>query len=237
VTLEAVVFDFDGVLANSEPLHLRVYQLLLSEENIPLASREYYERYLGFDDLGVFEALSRDKGLDIAGGRMDALIERKTELFQRLAQSGEVLFPGAAACLRETAAAVPIAIASGALRHEIEMILEGAGLLALVPVVVASGDTPQSKPAPDPYVHALERLSRRAGRRIAPSRAVAIEDSRTGLQSARDAGLRTLGVTTSFPADRLPEAERTVRDISAVSLALLEELATSAPPQRVEAPR
>ena len=237
MTLEAVIFDFDGVLAHSEPLHLRVYQILLSEEKLSLDSREYYERYLGLDDVGVFEALARDKGLDVAGRRMDALIERKTELFQHLARSGDVLFPGAASCLRDTAAAVPIAIASGALRHEIEMILDGTGLLALVPVIVAAGDTPRSKPAPDPYERALERLSRRARRSITPARTVAIEDSRPGLCSARDAGLRTLGVTTSYPAEQLPEAERTVRDISVVSLDVLEALAGSVPSRRVGASR
>jgi beta-phosphoglucomutase len=237
VTLEAVIFDFDGVLANSEPLHLRVYQSLLAEENVSLSSREYYDRYLGLDDVGVFEALARDKGLDAAGPRMAALIDRKTKLFQQLAASVDVLFPGAAACLRDAAAAVPVAIASGALRHEIEMILGAAGLLATVPVIVASGDTPRSKPAPDPYALAVERLSRRAGATITPSRAVAIEDSRAGLRSARDAGLRTLGATTSYPADQLPEAERTIRDISVVTLALLDELTRSAPPSRVEALR
>ena len=237
MTLEAVIFDFDGVLANSEPLHLRVYQTLLAEENVSLSSREYYERYLGLDDVGVFEALARDKGLDVAGPRMAALIDRKTTLFQQLAASGDVLFPGAAACLREAVAAVPVAIASGALRHEIEMILDARGLGPLVPVIVASGDTPRSKPAPDPYVLAVERLSRRAGTTITPSRVVAIEDSRAGLRSARGAGLRTLGVTTSYPADQLPEAERTLRDISVVTLALLDELARSAAPNRVEATR
>lgn len=237
MTLEAVIFDFDGVLANSEPLHLRVYQSLLADEHVSLSSREYYDRYLGLDDVGVFEALARDKGLDVAGARMAALIDRKTTRFQQLAASGDVLFPGAAACLREAAAAVPVAIASGALRHEIEMILDAAGLRALVPVIVASGDTPRSKPAPDPYALAVERLSRRAGTTLTPSRVVAIEDSRAGLRSARDAGLRTLGVTTSYPADQLPEAERTIRDISVVTLALLDELTRSAAPSRVEAPR
>lgn len=236
MTLEAVIFDFDGVLANSEPLHLRVYQRLLAEQNVSLSSREYYDRYLGLDDIGLLEALASDKGLDISGERMNAFIERKTELFQRLALSGEVLFPGAASCLRDTAASVPIAIASGALRHEIEVILDAAGLLPLVPVIVASGDTPRSKPAPDPYALALERLSHRVGTAITPSRVVAIEDSRAGLRSAREAGLRTLGVTTSYPADQLLEAERTIRDISVVTLALLDELTRSAP-SRVEAPR
>jgi beta-phosphoglucomutase len=237
VTLEAVIFDFDGVLANSEPLHLRVYQVLLSEDGLSLASREYYDRYLGFDDVGVFEAMARDKGLDVSGDRMSALIARKTEIFQGLVRTGDVLFPGTAACLRSIAGVVPVAVASGALKHEIEMVLDGAGLLELVPVIVAAGDTARSKPAPDPYARALERLTRRAGRRLDPSRVVAIEDSRLGLQSARAAGLRTLGLTTSYPATELPEAERIAPDIAHVTLALLDEIARAPSGRDIEAPR
>lgn len=237
MTLEAAIFDFDGVLANSEPIHLRVYQILLSEEGLSLASREYYDRYLGFDDVGVFEALSRDKGLDVAGSRMDTLISRKTEIFQGLVRSGDVLFPGAAACLRTVANAVPVAIASGALRHEIEIVLDGGGLLGLVPVIVASGDTPRSKPAPDPYARALQRLSRRAGRALDPTKVVAIEDSRLGLQSARSAGLRTVGLTTSYTVDQLPEAERLAPDLAHVTLALLDEVVSAPAPRGIEAPR
>lgn len=237
MTLEAVIFDFDGVLANSEPIHLRVYQILLSEEGLSLASREYYDHYLGFDDIGVFESLARDKGLDLAGGRLEALVARKTEIFQGLVRTGDVLFPGAGTCLRSVAGAVPVAIASGALKHEIEMILDGAGLLELVPVIVASGDTPRSKPAPDPYARALERLTRRAGRRLEPSRVVAIEDSRLGLQSARAAGLRTLGLTTSYPADQLVEAERLAPDIGHVTLALLDAVASAPSGRDIEASR
>ena len=237
MTLEAVIFDFDGVLANSEPIHLRVYQILLSEEGLSLASREYYERYLGFDDVTAFEALAKDKGLDVSGERMEALIARKTEVFQGLVRTGDVLFPGAATCLRAVAGAVPVAIASGALKHEIEMILDGAGLLELVPVIVAAGDTPRGKPAPDPYARALERLTRRAGRRLDPARVVAIEDSRLGLQSARAAGLRTLGLTTSYPAEQLLEAERVAPDIGHVTLALLDALASAPVGRDLEAPR
>ncbi|MBK5296196.1 MAG: HAD family phosphatase [Vicinamibacteria bacterium] len=227
MTLEGVVFDFDGVIANSEPLHLRVYQILLAQEGLPLSASVYYERYLGFDDIGVFEALARDRGLDIAGDRLTALVARKTEIFLRLVREGDVLFDGAAGCLTTVSAAVPIAIASGALRHEIEQILDGAGLRALVPVIVAAGETPKGKPAPDPYATAVEQMSRSVNRRIDPSRVVAIEDSRTGLRSARAAGLRTLGLATSFPAESLIEAERVLTDISHVTLALLDALAAS----------
>ena len=227
MTLEGVVFDFDGVLANSEPLHLRVYQILLSREDIAFPASEYYQRYLGLDDVGIFTMLAREKGLDIGGDRLSTLIERKTEIFLRLAREGDVLFPGAADCLRAVAAAVPVGIASGALSHEIGQILEAAGLRALVPVIVAAGETPRAKPAPDPFVRAVELMSARAGRTLEPSRVVALEDSPPGLRAARAAGLRTLGLATSYPADVLREAEHVVADISHVTLALLESLVSA----------
>ncbi|HEX7086133.1 MAG TPA: HAD family phosphatase [Vicinamibacterales bacterium] len=230
MTLEAVVFDFDGVLANSEPLHLQVYQVLLADEGIPFTADEYYAHYLGYDDIGVFQALQRNKGLRV-DGRMQTLIDRKSEIFQSLVRRGNVLFPGAEACLRQVAAAVPVAIASGALRDEIELILRGGGLDGLVPIIVASGDTPQSKPAPDPYERAVALLAERTGAALSPQRIVAIEDSRWGLESARGAGLRTIGVTTSYPAEELPGADLLLPDISHVTLDLLDRLVAGAAPQ------
>ena len=113
MTADAVDFDFDGVLADSEPLHLRVYQELLAAENITLPPAEYYSRYLGYDDVGVFEAFARDKGLRIENGRIDELIAHKAELFQRRAAVQHVLFPGAAASVQAISAYCPVAIASG----------------------------------------------------------------------------------------------------------------------------
>ncbi len=225
MTLEGVVFDFDGVIANSEPLHLRVYQVLLAQQGLPFSASEYYERYLGLDDIGVFQALARDKGLDITDDRLTALIALKTAIFLRLVREGDVLFDGAAACVAAVAAEVPTAIASGALRHEIEQVLDAAGLRAMVPIIVAAGETAKGKPAPDPYARAVQQMSERIGRRIDPSRVVGIEDSPTGLRSARDAGLRTLGLATSYPAGSLVDAEHVVHDISHVTLALLDAVA------------
>jgi beta-phosphoglucomutase len=234
MTLDAVVFDFDGVLADTEPLHLRIYQALLGEEGLEFSAAEYYDRYLGFDDVGVFEALSRDKGLSIDGDRLNALIGRKTDLFQTLVRSTPVLFPGTAECLTAMAATCPIAIASGALRHEIEIVLASGGLRDMVPVIVAAGDTPLSKPAPDPYVLAIQRLASLHGRPIDAGRSVAIEDSRWGLESARMAGLRTVGVTTSYKADQLGDADLVLPDISGVTPDRLRQLlaATSATVER-----
>jgi beta-phosphoglucomutase len=235
MTPDAVVFDFDGVLANTEPLHLRVYQMLSAEHGFSFTADEYYSRYLGFDDVGVFEALSRDKGLRVDGDRMAALIERKTVLFQSLVRESPVLFPGTAECLRAMRATCPIAIASGALSHEIALILTSAGLDGLVPVVVAAGDTPRGKPAPDPYRLAMERLSAAAGRHLRPEASVAIEDSRWGLESARDAGLLTVGLTTSYAASELGRPDLVLSDIAEATPARLGALVAAAGARRAEA--
>ena len=224
MTLEAVVFDFDGVLADSEPLHFRVYQQLLAEHGLALTREEYYDAYLGYDDVAAFRAMAEAKGLPIDGERLERLVERKTAVFQRLAASTPVLFPGAAACLRAMAAACPIAIASGALRHEIELVLGAAGLLDVVPVIVAAGETPRGKPAPDPFARAVERLAERTGRPLRAARSVGIEDSRWGLESARAAGLVTVALTTSYPASELGEADLVLPGIGHVTPDALDAL-------------
>jgi beta-phosphoglucomutase len=225
--LQAIVFDFDGVIANSEPLHLQAFQQTLAEEDIDLTRSEYYARYLGYDDVGMFQALARDRGLAMTDRRVTALVARKGAHVQAMLEAGSVLFPGAANFIRVAAAAVPIAIASGALRHEIDEIIDAAGLAPLFRVIVASGDTPESKPSPAPYLLAFERLREQTGLTLEPRRTVAIEDSRWGLESAAGAGLRCVGVTNSYPADELGDAELVVGGLEALTLGQLEELCTS----------
>ena len=222
--LQAIVFDFDGVIANSEPLHLRAFQQALADEGIELSPDDYYTRYLGFDDVGMFQALARDRQLPMSDQQVTALVARKGAKLQAMLNAGSVLFPGAAAFVRDAAAAVPIAIASGALRHEIDEIIEAAGLASLFAVVVASGDTPASKPSPAPYLLAFERLRLATGRDLDARRCVAIEDSRWGLESARGAGLRCVGVTNSYPPHELGEVELVVSGLDALTLEQLDRL-------------
>ena len=218
-TLAGVIFDFDGVLADSEPLHLRAYQEVLAPSGMTLAAADYYERYLGFDDVGVFRTVSRDRGQALDDDALAELIRVKGERFEALAGRGEGLFPGAADCILRVAAEVPVAIASGALAPEIEMVLDSAGLRRHFRAVVASGDTPRSKPAPDPYLRALELLRphvEAAG--LDPGGCVvAVEDSTWGIESALAAGLRCVGVAQTYPADRLGTAHVVVPTIADVT--------------------
>jgi beta-phosphoglucomutase len=222
--LQAIIFDFDGVIANSEPLHFDAFKDALLEDGIDLTAADYYAHYLGYDDVGVFQAIGRDRGLPMDARRVSALVARKGDLLQQLLDDGSVLFPGAREFIREAAAAVPIAIASGALRHEIQEIIDAAGVGPLFRTIVASGDTAESKPSPDPYRLAFARLCAETGRTLDPRRTVAIEDSRWGLESARRAGLRCVGVTSSYPAHALPEAELIVEGLGALTLDALDTL-------------
>lgn len=224
--LQAIVFDFDGVIANSEPLHLKAFQQALAAEGVELSPSDYFARYLGYDDVGLFEALARDRGIAMSSDEVRALVVRKGERMQDLLRSGSVLFPGATEFIREAAAAVPIAIASGAMRHEIDEVIDAAGMTDLFATIVAAGDTPQSKPSPEPYRLALERLRESIGRDIDARRAVAIEDSRWGLESAHGAGLRLVGVTNSYPAHELAGAELVVESLQSLTLPALDELCT-----------
>lgn len=222
--LQAIVLDFDGVIANSEPLHLKAFQQALADEGLELTAADYYTRYLGYDDVGMFQALARDRGMAIGERDVAALVARKGKKLQELLHGGDVLFPGAVAFIRAAAAAVPLAIASGALKHEIVEIVESAGVRDLFSAIVASGDTPESKPSPAPYLLAFEQLRDTSRRDLDPRRSVAVEDSRWGLESARGAGLRCVGVTNSYAADELQGAELVVAGLHELTLPALDRL-------------
>jgi beta-phosphoglucomutase len=222
--LQAIVFDFDGVIADSEPLHLKAYQQALAEEGLLLDRDEYFSRYLGYDDVGMLQAMARDRALPWTDRHITALVARKGVKLQAMLEGDEVLFPGAAAFVRAAAAEVPIAIASGALRHEIVQIVNAAGLGDLFTAIVASGDTPESKPSPAPYLLAFDHLQQASRAPLDRRRCVAIEDSVWGLESARGAGLRCVGVTTSYPAAELTGAELVADGLNALTIPMLDGL-------------
>jgi beta-phosphoglucomutase len=213
-----IVFDFDGVLVDSEPLHLRALQAVIAPLGLSVGRAEYYERYLGYDDMGAFHAIAHDHGVAVTDNDVRALIAQKSAIYQSLLEAGDILYPGAATCVERLATEFSLGIASGALRQEIEAILQATGLGAHFRFIVASGDTPAGKPAPDPYVRAA------ALHRLAPSDCIAIEDSRWGIESARAAGMKCVGITHTYPASELGTADAVIEALDEFTSGLIRRL-------------
>lgn len=220
MTLSALIFDFDGVIADTERMHLTAFREALA--NVPtlqLTNDEYFSRYLGFDDEGVFRLLGADHGVDLGDARVRELVAEKGRAYERLvAEARAVLYPGAEACIRSLHGRLPLAIASGAYPDEIRAVLAPAGLLTCFETIVGCGDTVDGKPSPEPYLEAARRLN------VNPRHCAAIEDSRWGIQSAVAAGMTCIAVTTNYKAHELPGAVIVVPSIKDVTVELMETL-------------
>ena len=216
--IAAIVFDFDGVLVDSEPLHLRAYQEVLEPLGFSLPREKYYSTYLGYDDAGVFKAVAATRDWRIDDQRLLALIEEKGRVYEELLTAGDIMYPGAAECIARLAARWPLGIASGAARHEIEMMLRGRSLDRYFRFIVAAGETAEGKPAPDPYRKAALLHGQ------APLECVAIEDSRWGIESAKAAGLHCIAITHTYPVNDLLTADAIVTSLAELTPELIEKL-------------
>jgi beta-phosphoglucomutase len=197
----SVIFDFDGVIADTEILHFEASTRVLTARGIPLDHATYYARYLGFNDEAMLTKLAEDQGRELSRGDVASFIREKGEIIAKMYAAGDLVYPAAPACFERLGAAFPLAIASGAFREEIEHILRawgnGRGLHHHFKTIVGAGDVAHSKPHPAPYLEAARRIG------ADPSECVAIEDSMWGLDSARAAGMRTIAVTNTYPAGQL----------------------------------
>jgi beta-phosphoglucomutase len=221
--VQAVFFDFDGVIADSEPLHLRAYQAVLEPAGIQLEKEDYYARYLGYDDEGMFQAVVSDRGLAVDGATIDKWIASKSNIVEEMLSASTVLFPGAATCVRMFAdRGVPLAIASGALEPEIAMVLEHAGLRECFAAIASASDGVRGKPAPDLYLLAIAKLRERVV--VEPSACIAIEDSHWGLEAARSAGLRCVAVAHTYAASELGIADLVVNSLGELTLNNIDDL-------------
>ena len=224
--LRAIVFDFDGVIANSEPLHFRAFADVLARAGVTLSEQDYYKRYLGYDDVGVFATVNADRGAPWSERMLADMVADKALRLAEIERDVSVLFPGAADAIRRAAASVPIAIASGALGPEIRRVLDREGLTKHFVAIVSAENTPLSKPAPDPYQLAVKLLRQHiGGAPLQASECIAIEDSRWGLESARLAGLRTVGVTSAYDRSELaPLSDLIIGSIAELDVADLHRL-------------
>jgi HAD superfamily hydrolase (TIGR01509 family) len=216
--LRAIIFDFDGVVADSEPTHCAVFQRVLKEDaGVDLTVEDYYAHYLGYDDKGCFAAVLADRGRPAPQALIDHLVRRKADIFLDELRTHLVIFPGVREFVREAEPRYRLAVASGALRHEIEFVLEEAGIRKAFEHITSAEDVRRGKPDPEGFLHALTALNRlgRSGEGpLAPADCLVVEDSLPGIKAAHAAGMKVLAVSNTHPAEDLREADEVAASLA-----------------------
>lgn len=213
---DAVIFDFDGVIVDTEPIHYKVFQQILEPLGMGYSWQEYTNTYMGFDDRDAFREAFRAAGKELSADTLQTLINQKASMFEQVVTQGVVPYPGVIELINELAAhGIPLAISSGALRSDILPILEQLDIKRYFSHIVTADDVPQSKPHPASYIQAKDLLLTSSPEKLDSSHLIyAIEDTPAGIQSARGAGLTVVAVTNSYPAEKLGQADATVQALS-----------------------
>jgi len=223
--VDALIFDFDGVVVDSEPIHLKAFQEVLARNGVEMTRGDYYEKYLGFDDHDCFLVGGRDHGVSFSERRIAEMTAAKTRLVQRaFGESVEALDGAVELIASADAAGVPVGVCSGALREEIELASKTLGAIGHFTAIVPAEDVHRGKPDPEGYRLALKRLADAAGKTLLPEKTIAVEDSPAGIAAAKEARMTVLAVTNSYPADQLRQADRIVESLANVILPDLEKL-------------
>ena len=202
-----ILFDFNGVIVDDESQHCDALIATLAEYGYALDREAYYRDYLGFDDRECFRFTFERIGHSQDETALRDAIARKHGQYERAIRSSMRLVPGAADFVESAALdGFQLAIVSGALRSEVELVLELTGLRPHFAEIVAAEDVAACKPDPQGYNRAREMLD------LAPKRCVVIEDSLPGLSAARAAGLRCVMLATSHPEEACGDADLVWRD-------------------------
>ncbi len=244
--LEAVIFDFDGVLVDSEKLHYQAFNRTLTKFNYQLSIRDYYDRFLGLSDQELLRIVNKEGKLSLSNQQFEKLLGEKANLFKEMAateagpvrknrntkvsdksqiSNGAGIIEGVPQFLNMLAGnKIPIGICSGALLPEIEMILKGALLRSYFEVIVSAEQVENGKPDPEGFLLALKLLDKRMHKSIKPENCVVIEDSHWGLEAAKAAGMRTVAITNTYAAEHLKPADKVIEHLNELSLSELKAL-------------
>jgi beta-phosphoglucomutase len=217
VPAKAIIFDFDGVIVDSEPMHqtglkAAVESLGMSFGDAPV-NGVWSGRYIGLDDRACFRMICEENNRPFTTDFFEHLSALKRNAVQHAFNDGLLNpFPGVLDLIRAAASAVPIAICSGARRHEIEPLVERFNVRHLFQTIVSADEVRIAKPDPEGYRKACEILN------VAPHEAVTIEDSPRGIAAAKAAGVRVIAVGHSFKQERLTQADEFIKAVGDLKL-------------------
>ncbi len=207
--IQAILFDFNGVIIDDEPLQMSAYQEVLREQGIELTESDYYGA-LGMDDKTFVRAQFERAGQTLTDDILKIVLDAKGVRHRKLIEDELPLFPGVVTFLKATARESSLGLVSMASPTEIRYVLERARLLSFFSVIVTAEDVNVCKPAPDCYLTALKRLNEKrvseGGQPLRADECLVIEDSPPGIESGRQAGMRSLGITNTVSAEQLRAA-------------------------------
>jgi HAD superfamily hydrolase (TIGR01509 family) len=226
--IKAIIFDFDGVIVNSEPLHYRAFLKTAQEYGVQFDYDVYLDKYVGFDDRDGFRAMIAEVDAKVIeaedfGDKLEGLVHRKHKVFKDIVNEGFETIPGSMEFIASLPADLPLAIASGATRRDIDLILNRLGIRDRFNPIVTASDVAKSKPDPQTYRAAFGGLAHRMAMQLLPNEVVAIEDTPAGIESARGAGLWTVALATTMPPELLTKAHRVAPGFSVMSLPMIRQ--------------
>jgi len=224
--LKVIIFDFDGIIADTEPLHLKAFQLTLMENGIELSEEEYFAKYLAYDDKTFFKELLKDRNHKHDEALISDYINQKSGHFENVLKGNILVLEGVPEFISGISGKYPLAIGSGAFRSEIVEILESAGLAEHFDIIVSADEVINCKPDPEVFIEVLRRLNNldSVSETILPQECLVIEDSTSGIKAAHAVGMKCLAITNSYTAEKLSEAELIKESLKGISVEELENL-------------
>ena len=207
MTLKAILFDFNGVIINDEAIHQELIDELLLKENLRPSGAEYGEICLGRSDRACIQDILHRRGRVISEEYLNKLIQQKAQAYQnKLAELDNLpIYPEIKDFIPKIhAEGFLLAIVSGALSSEIAAVLQRVELTDYFSAIVSGDEIKTSKPQPDGYLLAVEKLQEKhPQKQIRPGNCLAIEDTFPGIQAAKSAGIQVVGIANTYPLHML----------------------------------
>ncbi len=201
--MKIIIFDFDGVILDSENSHFIAFNEGLKNLNINISEDEYYSKYISLDDRGVITNVVNDKNISVTSEEIDMIIKNKNDYFESRLIDNSKLFPGVEELIIQLSKNFVLSIGSGANRSEIIKTLKNNNIYDYFEIIVSADEVNNPKPNPETYNRVLDNINTDFN----INEIIVIEDSPGGIEAAKSAGLKCIAITNTFDNKELGKAD------------------------------
>tara|TARA_A100001388_G_scaffold86131_1_gene62365 strand:+ start:153593 stop:154243 length:651 start_codon:yes stop_codon:yes gene_type:complete len=201
--MKIIIFDFDGVILDSENSHFIAFNEGLKKLNINISEHEYYSKYISLDDRGVITNVVNDKNISVTNEEIDMIIKNKNDYFESRLIDNSKLFPGVEELIIQLSKNFVLSIGSGANRSEIIKTLKNNNIYDYFEIIVSADEVNNPKPNPETYNRVLDNINTDFN----INEIIVIEDSPGGIEAAKSAGLKCIAITNTFDNKELGKAD------------------------------